>query len=288
MPHVALVSDSTAGLTSEYAQEHHIRVIPLYIKIGEETYRDGVDITPEAFYELLPQLADLPTTSQPSVGDFAEVYSEIAQEGTKQIISIHLSSGISGTVGAAHLAAQDLSDIRVEVVDTQCAVGAHLLAVEAGVRAIAANLSMEQNLSFINRVLDTQRTYFIVDSLEYLHKGGRIGGAAALLGSLLQFKPILYFQEGKITALERVRRSDRALARMIEIIAGDFGTEEPLEAVIMQAACAQRAEELEELIHRKLTVARIRKVPLTPVIGTHVGNGTVGLCCCPSSAFAAS
>ena len=286
MPQVALVSDSTAGLTAEFVEQHDIRVAPLYVKIGDQTYRDGVDMTPQAFYELLPQLTELPTTSQPSVGDFQEIYGQLAREGAEAIISIHLSSGISGTVNAARLAAEQMGDLRIEIVDTQSAAAAHLLAVEAGAAAAAAGLPLSDCLAAVNGVLDAQRLYFTVDSLEYLHKGGRIGGAAALLGSLLQFKPILCFEAGRITALERVRKSDRALARMVGLMADHFGRENPLEAVIMQAACPERAEALEPLLCQGLTTARVRTMPLTPVIGAHVGNGTLGLCCCPSSLLA--
>ncbi|NLG51869.1 MAG: DegV family protein [Chloroflexi bacterium] len=281
MSSIALVTDSTASLPDAYARQHNVRVVPLYINIEGTNYRDGVDIQPEAFYELLPHASTLPTTSQPSVGDFVEVYRALADEGVTEIISVHLSAGISGTVNSATLAAQQVPQVRVAVVDTRSAVVAQMLAVEAGVAARDAGADFDQTLAAIHQVIETQRTVFTVDSLEYLYKGGRIGGAAALLGSLLQIKPMLYFNEGKIDVLERIRRSSRALTRMVELMGNWLGTDVPLRAVVMETDNPEAVATLEQLLRQQLNIASFDTVSLTPVIGAHVGNGTLGLCCCP-------
>jgi len=277
----AIVSDSTASLPEAVVERYGIYVIPLYIRIGEETLRDGVDITPEEFYQRLPHTSPLPTTSQPSVGDFEALYQRVVEDGADGIISVHLSSGISGTVNSALLAAQEMGDVRIEVVDTACAAGAHQLAVEAGARAIARGADFDQALATVRTVLERQRTIFTVDTLEYLYKGGRIGGAAALVGSLLQFRPILYFNEGRIDALERVRKSRRGLERMVEIMEGWLDPAVPVKVLIMHAEAMDRVTDLEEQVRARLNVAATQVVPITPVIGAHVGTGTVGLCCCP-------
>ena len=283
MSFIALVSDSTAGFDAGYPEEHNVRIVPLYLRMDDKTYRDGVDITADEFYERLPHCDPLPTTSQPSVGDFAQVYRELADQGAKGIISVHLSSGISGTINSATLAAEQIEGIPIEIVDTLTASAPHMLAVEAGVRARDAGASFEETVVAIRRVVDNQKLVFAVDTLEYLYKGGRIGGAAALLGSLLQFKPLLHLVDGKIEALERVRTSAKALVRMADIVAGAFEAGEPLQAVLIQAACLERAEALAEHLPQHMNVANIRISIVPPVLGTHVGNGTVGLCCCPMS-----
>lgn len=285
MAFIGLVSDSTAFLPDEIIARYGIRVAPLYIKWGEQTYRDGVDLTAAEFYQRLPHNSILPTTSQPSVGDFEKVYRELVDQGASGIISAHLSAGISGTVNSANLAAQQVGSVPIEVVDTRCAGAMHMLAVEAGARAIAAGANLKESVEAINRVVEAHRTVFTVDTLEYLYKGGRIGGAAALLGSMLQFKPLLHFRDGKIDALERVRKSSRALQRMVEVMASWVGNTEPMQCVIMHADCMDRVEAAVELLKQQINVADVRVTLLTPVIGAHVGPGTLGLCCCPISAL---
>jgi DegV family protein with EDD domain len=282
---IALVSDSTANISEDFAAEHHVRIVPLYIKIGDVTYRDQVDITPARFYELLPTSTSLPTTSQPSVGDFEAAFRELRDKGATAIISVHLSSGISGTVNSARLASEQMGDMPIEIIDTHSAGAAHMLAVEMGVKAIEAGLGLKESAALVQRVADEQETLFTVDTLEYLYKGGRIGGAAALVGSLLQFKPLLYFRDARIDALERVRKSSRALARMVEVMAERLGSGTPVRAVVMQAAAPERAQEVANMASQQLNVVDLRIQFVTPVLGAHVGNGTIGLCCCPESAY---
>jgi DegV family protein with EDD domain len=287
MSTIAIVSDSTASLSEAYVRAHGIHVVPLYLRIDDATYRDGVDISPSAFYERLPRCSVLPTTSQPSVGDFAAVYRQALAGGAAGIISVHLSSGISGTVNSARLAAEQLPDAAIEIVDTQCAAAAQQIVIEAVVAAVERGAGFAEACGVAQRAVAEQRTVFTVDTLEYLYKGGRIGGAAALFGSLLQFKPLLHFEEGKITALERVRKATRAVQRMVEIMEGWMPAGEPVRAVIMQAACPERAGALEGLLRAsRIPIAEADIVPLSPVIGTHVGNGTLGICCLPMSVWA--
>jgi DegV family protein with EDD domain len=283
MSTIAIVSDSTAGLAPDFVERHGIRVVPLYLKIGEQVYRDGVDIGQEEFYRRLPQSDTLPTTSQPSAGDFAKVYGELAEQGVKQIISVHLSAEISGTINSANLAAQQVQGVQVEIVDTRSAAAAHQLTVEVAAQQVQAGAAFEDVVAAARRVVEAQRIVFTVDTLEYLYKGGRIGGAAKLLGSLLKFKPLLYFNDGRVDALERVRTSTRALARMAEVMAEWLGSEEPLQAVVMDAAATDRAVALAEMLPNYVNVVNVRVAAVPPVLGAHGGPGMVGLCCCPVS-----
>jgi len=285
MPFTALVSDSTAGLPNEFVERHGVRVVPLYVNMDGETYRDGVDISAEQFYERLPHCSTIPTTSQPSAGDFASVYRDLVEQGVTGIISIHISSGISGTVSSAQLAAADIDGIPIEIVDTRCTSAVQVFAVEAGAWALEAGAPFDEALASIQQVIEQCRIVFSVDTLEYLYKNGRIGGAAALMGSLLQFKPLLYFRDGQIDALERVRTSRRSLARMVELMVQWLGDEEPMRAMVVDAGCKDRAKALLELLHQHMNVSDVQSGSLTPVLGCHVGNGTLALCCCPAAAF---
>lgn len=282
MSAIAIVADSTASLPQEYVEKHDIHVIPLYLHMQGEMLRDGVDITPSEFYERLPQCDPVPTTSQPSAGDFIKLYRRLVDEGATGIVSVHISSPLSGTVNSARLAVEQLEGVPVEIVDTLSTVGGICLPVEAGVAARAAGADLQGIVAAMQAVVEAQKIIFAVDTLEYLYKGGRIGGAAALLGSMLQFKPILYLNEGKIEALERVRTSKKALLRILAVAQEWMGSV-PVRVITMGSACPDRVQELESELHKYLNVESVTSVPLSPAIGTHVGNGTVGLCCCPAS-----
>ncbi|MCE5260130.1 MAG: DegV family protein [Chloroflexi bacterium] len=283
MGFTAIVTDSTAGLKPEYAVRHQVTIIPLYVKMGDKVMREGIELDADTFYQELPHTNPLPTTSQPSVGDFTSVYEEAIRRGATSIISIHLSAGISGTINSATLAAQPLG-VPVEIIDTRSAMAAHYLITQACVSALENGASFEEAVTKTRLVCDTQRTIFIPETLEYLYKGGRIGGAAALMGSLLQMKPLLVFKDGKIDALERVRSLNRAYARMVEVMAEWMGTTEPMRVMVMQAQREENAAQVMELVRSKLNVAIGEMQLVTPVIGAHTGPGTVGICCCPVSA----
>ena len=286
MSKIAMVVDSTANLTQEYIARHEITVVPLYINMDGQVLRDQVDITPDEFYARLPKCKALPSTSQPSAGDFEAAYRALAQAGATTIISCHISSGLSGTVNSAQLAKEQVAGlVQVEVVDTRSASAGHQLVAEAGINALAAGADLPGTLAAMQAVVEANRIVFTVDTLEYLYKGGRIGGAAALIGSLLQFKPMLAIIKGRVEALERVRTEKRALPRMVEITQEWVGAEQPLELVIMQANCAEKSQVVADLIAQSLNVTRLRVADLSPVIGTHGGPGTIGIAVTPSALY---
>lgn len=284
MGSIAIVVDSTAGMTEAYAQEHGVSVIPLMIQMQGESLREGIDITADAFYARIVDCDPLPTTSQPSAGEFLALYRRLVEAGAEGIVSIHLSSGISGTVNSATLAAADLQSCPVVVVDAQSAATSALFATEAAVRSAEAGTSLDHVAKAAQDVLDAQRTLFAVGTLEYLHKGGRIGGAAALFGSLLQVKPLLYFQDGRIDSLEKVRTTAKALSRTVELMAEWMGSDTPVIARVIHAASPERAEKLMDMAKARLNVVEMRVGEVSPVLGAHTGPGTVSLCCCPAAA----
>jgi DegV family protein with EDD domain len=203
--------------------------------------------------------------------------------GATEIVSIHISNEISGTINSARLAKEQTSGAQIEIVDSRCTSAVIVMAVEAAVTARAAGADLAGVMAAAQRVVEQCRILFMVDTLEYLYKGGRIGGAAALVGSLLQFKPLLYFREGKIDVLERVRKASRATARMGEVMESWFGTSEPVQVIVMHALCPDKVEPLAALLREHLNITHLRGSVLTPALGTHSGPGTVGICCCPTS-----
>ena len=280
MSKIAVVTDSTAYLPPELVEQYRAHVIPLYIHFGKDVYRDGVDIDTSTFYERLRNAPTLPTTSQPSAWDFLELYRRLSREA-EAIVSIHISSGISGTVASAQTARQTLmAEIKdppeVYVVDSRITSCGLALLVSAAARAIAAGLPAAQVVQRVEALAARLFTVFVVDTLEYLHKGGRIGGAAALVGSVLQIKPILHFQEGRIDVLEKARTTRKAKRRMLEIVAERAGNR-PIHAATVHAQAPEEAERICQYLAGHFDCRELLVVEFSPVIATHVGPGTVGV-----------
>ncbi len=284
MPRVAIVVDSSAGVAPEYCTQHsNVRIVPLLIQMQGQTLRDGIDITEARFYELLPECSPLPTTSQTPMGDLVRMYSSLADAGYEGIVSLHLSSGISSACASAQVAAGEVS-IPVEVVDTLCTSSGSLYALEAAVRASERGSALQDVAQAARAVVASERTIFAVDTLDYLRKGGRISASAAMVGSVLQFKPLLCFADGKITALEKVRTSSRALRRLVEVMVDWVGADTPVLARVVHGGAPESAQQLMELAQSALNVTEMRFGWVPPVIGAHTGPGIVSLCCVPVAA----
>jgi DegV family protein with EDD domain len=276
MANIAIVTDSTANLQAEWGARYGIQVVPLKIHWGDETFLDGVDITPREFFARLSRSRFLPITSQPSSLDFLQVFERLdaAVEG---VIVPLISSGISGTVGTAQLAASQFTRLPVEVIDTRITSMGTVLVIRAAIRAIEQGLPLREVKRIAASAAERMHTYFAVDTLKYLHRGGRINTATRFLGSALDIKPILYFNdEGKIDALERARTKKNALKRLIDL------TEEqargrPLHVGIVHGDAPETAEEFRAEVERRLEVQDIFIVELSPVIGVHVGPGAIGI-----------
>lgn len=280
MSRIALVTDSSAYMPPELVRKSSVHVIPVYIESGGETYRDGVDIDVTAFYERLTSIPALPTTSQPSVGDFVELYRHLSTEADA-IVSIHISSGISGTLSSAVTARQQLlaeiaNPPEIYVIDSRtCAHGLALL-VTAAARDTANGTPAVQVAQRVETLASRLSTVFVVDTLEYLRKGGRIGGAAALVGSALRIKPVLYLNEGRIDVLEKVRTARKAKQRLLEIVAERAG-DQPIHACIVHAQIPQEAERIRRHLADRFECRELFVVEFSPAIAVHVGPGTVGV-----------
>jgi DegV family protein with EDD domain len=280
MPKVVVVTDSTAYLPENILQELNIQVVPLHVIWGDKIYKDGVDLKAEEFYPMLKAAKELPTTSQPSPQEFIDVYKPILDKGDK-IISIHISSGISGTLNSAHQAKEMLEAKDIEIIDSKSSgMALGYVAMETARYAQKGN-SYEDCIRIARKAVENIDVYLVVDTLEYLHKGGRIGGASAVLGSALDLKPILYFnKEGKLDSFEKVRTKKKAIKRLLEIAQEKVGERKPIHFSIMQVEAMEDAEflraELEKMF-KPDEIAEMMIVTLSPVIGSHTGPGLVSI-----------
>jgi DegV family protein with EDD domain len=274
---IKIVTDSTAYLSEATMRQHDIRVVPLYVHFGEEAFKEGIDLSDEEFYARLKEAPALPTTSQPSAGEFHQVFEELTEAG-HEIVTLTISSKLSGTWNSAMAAKDMLPDAGISVVDTEStAVGLHLM-VNAAVEAAAAGATRQEIVEQIEKIKKTSRLWFVVDTLEYLAKGGRIGNARAFMGTLLKVKPILFLQDGAIEPCEQVRSKAKAHARMIEIAEEYVGSNGPQAKVaVLNALVPEEAEALSQELVERLGCAPALLGNLGPVIGTHTGPGVVGV-----------
>lgn len=278
MEKIVVVSDSTANLPPELLQELDIPVIPLHIHWGEETYLDGVTLSQETFYRWLQEREDFPKTSQPSIGEFMNFFREVAERyQTNTIVGVFISSDLSGTMASALQAQAELSDLRIELVDSRSVSVGLGLQVLAGVRAARSGAALDEVLAVTRGVCAKVQLLFTVDSLEYLYRGGRIGGAARFFGSALKLKPLLTVEGGKVEALEKVRGRRKVVQRMLQVTEERLAGRRPAEMAVMDIAAAEEAEELLAVVKERFRPRRLFHALVAPAIGTHGGPGTLGL-----------
>lgn len=276
MGKVRIVADSTSDIPAEVRERLDIYTVPLKVLFGEETYTDSVTIQADEFYEKLKASPVLPTTSQPSPAEFGELYERLLDEDSESpIISIHLASILSGTYQSAFIAESMLErDSDITVVDSKSAsYGIGLQVIKAAEMAQAGE-SKERILEEIERIQKDLQIYFLVDSLEFLHKGGRIGRASALIGSILNIKPILSLDEnGGVYSVDKVRGSKKAMARIAEMLKEKFGND-PVGFVLAKTDNQELADELGSRVKEALNVKKMDYATVGAVIGVHTGPGT--------------
>ncbi len=277
LENTAIVLDSTADFADGRTRYPNMRVVPLYVRFGDETFRDGVDLSSREFYERLRVASVLPTTSQPTPQDFIEVYDELSTSGFERIWSLHLSGKLSGTCQSAELAARDAAGDRVRVADTgtaSLAVAQLALAVE---QLLTGGTTDDEIEALVTRYRERSRIVFTVETLEFLQKGGRIGRAQALVGSLLNVRPILALEDGVVVPVARVRGRRKALAEFERALVAETGDGTPLRVAIAHADAPEWVGEITEIVQRTRPQASIDLVEtLGAVVGTHAGPGAVG------------
>ena len=278
MGRIAVVTDSTAGLPAELIEELEISIIPLNVHWGDETYKDGVTLDRTTFYRWLQERADFPKTSQPSAGEFMEFFDEVAARfETDTILGIFISSDLSGTFASASLAKNERPDLNIELFDSRSiSMGAGFM-VMAAARMAREGASMEAILDRLNVMKQNTHIFFAVNTLEYLHRGGRIGGAARFLGTALNLKPLLMIQDGRVESLEKVRRRRKSIQRIVEVAGEQLKNNSPEEVAILHTQADEDLEFIADLVIEQLKPKRLYKNILTPVVGTHGGPGTLGV-----------
>jgi DegV family protein with EDD domain len=273
-PAVRVVTDSTADLPPALAEELDIEVVPLLVIFGEEQFLDGVNLSSEEFFERLERSSTPPHTSQPPPAAFQEVYEQLARK-TDRIVSIHLSGKLSGTLDSARTGAQGLGQsCRVELVDSRSVSMGLGMAVLAAARAAREGADLEEAAQAARSVSDRLRIAVVLDTLEYLRRGGRIGRAQSLLGSLLHIKPILTLQDGEAHPLARARTREKALERVYELAISERDIQE---VAVMQATTPEDAERLAARVVAERPHIPVHVGRLGPVIAVHGGPGIVGM-----------
>ncbi|NBI29600.1 DegV family protein [Chengkuizengella marina] len=285
MSKIRFVTDSTSDIPLEIREKYNIEMVPLKVHFGQKVFLDAITIQSKEFYEKLAVSNVLPTTSQPSPVDFLNVYKKIYEEDPNcTIISIHLSSAMSGTYQSAVLAKSLLDEgVDLHIVDARSAsYGIGVLMVEA-VKAYENGKNKDEILEIVAKLREDIRIYFLVDTLEYLQKGGRIGKAASVVGSLLNIKPILSIDdEGEITSVDKVRGKKKAINRIVDVLKEDFSMTD-VDMIIVHSNDISNAKDFSQLLKEQFQVHNVKLTSLSPVIGTHVGPGTLGIIMRPRS-----
>jgi DegV family protein with EDD domain len=273
---VAIVTDSTANLPVDVIKEHNIYVIPQILNWEGNSLLDQIDISTEEFYQRLPQSKDLPKTSQPAPGQFTEHFEKVA-EGAESIVAIFVSEYLSGTLQSAHLGAEAMGDYPIEIVDSRSvSLGLGLLVVAAA-RYAAEGHDYKEVAAYVRQLVPRLRVMFVVDTLEYLHKGGRIGGAKRLVGSVLSIKPVLHLEDGKIEPLASIRTKNKAIEHMLDVVLEEMRGKKKVHAGVIHARAAEDALYIADRVRSEAAPDELLINELTPVIGANVGPGVVGM-----------
>lgn len=290
MSHVAVITDSCASLPNDFYAKYEIAMVPYYVHLGTEQYRDQVDITRDKFLDAMRQ-GIVPKSANPGPADYVEKLQAAARH-TKDMVIICMTSDGSGAYAAALLAKdmvlKDLPDLRIEVVDTRNVNMAHgWMALEAA-RAALAGASVDDILALMRRMIPVARMLQTADTLRYLYLGGRIGRAKHLFGTLLNIKPIISMEDGVIVALGQERSRMATYRRMVEIIAAKVGPGGQIKAALVHAADPEAARVLREMIEKNFTCVETLTTDLSSALATHTGPGTVGVCYFPASVLQAN
>jgi DegV family protein with EDD domain len=279
MPKVAIVTDSTAYLPDDLLKKYAINVIPLTIIWENETFLDGVDLQPIGFYKRLSTSKAMPTTSQVTVTVMENSFQHLLDQGF-DVLGIFISSKFSGTVESALQAVENLPQAagKIAIVDSLSTTMAMGWPVLTAARAAQAGENLADCCKIAEQARDNSGVLFVVETLEFLRRGGRIGGAQALLGTALNIKPVLEMQNGRIESVEKVRTKGKAIERMLDLTVERIGNRVPVRLAIVHANAEAEALSILESARARLNPIEALCCPLSPVVGTHAGPGTIALC----------
>ena len=275
---IKIITDSTSYIPLKLREKYDISVVSLNVIINDKSYRE-VELKNEEFYREMDKLNDIPTSSQPRMEESLNIFTKIAKEG-HDIVGVFLSSDMSGTYSTMHLVKEmvqkDYPNTNIEIVDskTNCMQMGYIAL--QGAKAAKEGKSMEEVLQVINNTINKSKFLFVPDTLKYLKKGGRIGGASALLGTILQIRPILTVEDGKTTVFEKVRTKKKAVNTIMDKVVSDINTNGSGEVIVHHINCEKEGKEIAERLSKELNID-VTVQSIGPVIGLHVGPGSVGV-----------
>ncbi len=276
MSKVAIVTDSTSTIPKDLIEKYQITVAPQVVIWGEETYKDGVEIQPDEFYERLATSRELPTTSQVSVGDFQSIFQRLHGQGYA-ILCVLISSKLSGTIASAEQASQLAPEAQVQIADSQAVAMALGFQVLAAARKAQEGGDLDSCRAVAEKAVGHTGVLVTPETLEYLHRGGRIGGAARYLATALNIKPILELQNGRLEPLERVRTRKKVLGRMIELLEDRIAGRTPVRIAVLHANSHAEAQTIMEMVGERISADEQMISEVSPAIGVHTGPGTIAL-----------
>jgi len=279
MAKTAILTDSSAYLPDELIKQYNIHVVPLKVIFGEETLLDVVDIDISEFHRRLSEGPIHPSTTQPNPEDFIAIFDKLAED-YDGIVATLISSDLSGTINSALVAAEQFDRIPVRVIDSRSTTMGLGQAVLAAAKVASEGKSIDAVEQAARDVCAKVKVLFVVDTLEYLHKGGRIGGASRFLGTALGLKPLLHINDGRVDGLEKIRTKRKAVERMLEL-AGEHSNGQPVHVSVLHAAAPKDAEALKSSVMERFDCIDLHIMDLSPAIATHVGPGTLGIAICP-------
>jgi DegV family protein with EDD domain len=272
---IAIVTDSASYMPPEAVGDLNIPAIPQTLIWDGETYRDGVDIDAPTFYSRLRTSKTFPTTSQPTVPEFVDFFQRVAAEQqTDTILAVLVSSKMSGTVASARAAKEQLPDLDIRVVDTGLISMGMGFPIIAGARAAAEGRSLDEVIAVVEDIRDRIHFLGVVGTLEYLHRGGRIGGAKRIFGTALNIKPLLHFENGQLEPLAQIRTRRKALARMLDIAEERLGGRPIAEAAVADLDCPEEGDAVTEMVKARFGISEVCRCTFSPVVGAHTGPGT--------------
>ncbi len=278
MSKIAIVTDSTSYIPENLCKEHNITVAPQVLIWGEETYRDGIDIRPEQFYSKLKTAKVMPSSSQVSIVTMQEIFQPLVEQGF-EVIGIFISSKLSGTLQSAIQAKEMMGAAgeKVHLVDSQSTamgLGFQALAIA---RMAGGGASLQECMDYASAAYQRSGVMFVVDTLEFLHRGGRIGGAQKFIGTMLNLKPILALKDGRVEGIERIRTKSKAYDRILELLGEQVKGKSNIRLASLHANAAEDGKALLERAAKQCDAVESLFTEVSPVVGTHTGPGTVGI-----------
>jgi DegV family protein with EDD domain len=275
---IAIVTDSASYIPPEALGDLDIPVVPQTLIWDGQSYRDGVDIDAATFYSRLRASKSFPTTSQPTVPEFVAFFKQVAAaQQTDSILAVLVSSKMSGTVLSARAAQEQLPELDIHIVDTGLISMGMGFPIIAGARAAAAGESLDEVIAVVEDIRDRIHFLGVVGTLEYLHRGGRIGGAKRIFGTALNIKPLLHFEDGQLEPLAQIRTRRKAIARMLDIAEERLDRKRIAEAAVADVDCRKEGDAVADMVRARFDIADICRCTFSPVVGAHAGPGTTAL-----------